>query len=80
MRHRLTIYRTHDSTDIQFDFDLPEEPELPTVLKSALKYDMDTPVWAFVVIGDDGGLRGISVPSYQIDHMTLEPFVEATDG
>jgi hypothetical protein len=34
---------------------------------------MDTPVWAFVVVGQDDGLRGISVPSYQIDHMTLEP-------
>lgn len=87
MRHRLTIYRTHDNDDIEFDVDLTICPtttdqiaELAKRLKERLQYDIDTPVWTLVVVTEDGAVRGISVPTHQIDHMTLTPLVEATDG
>jgi len=39
-------------------------------------YNLDDPVWAFIIINTNGKVTGISVPTHQIDHMTLLPLEE----
>jgi hypothetical protein len=75
MRHRLSVHRTDNAT-LEFEFDLPSNGEyegLAHIVKEALRLDTTMATWVFVILGKDGGLRGISVPTRCIDHIVVEP-------